>query len=149
MSPVSEHLFIEHPYDQPLSLRSIKTAVKNFNTRYYRRIDGGIRLITRQSFEPGTLIEIQTRIRGEGATFRGRVLWIKEIEGRTSQLGLVFDNSEEAYRARMIEQLCHIEHYQRRQYAAGRNLDVHDAANEWIEQYSPNFPQIGASIPGA
>ena len=148
MSASSEHGFIEHPWDHPFSLRRIRSAGKNFNSRQYH-VYGGISLITLQAFKPGTMIEIRTRIRGEAASFRGRILWIKEYKGKTSQLGVVFEDTEQAYRARMIEQLCHIEHYRREQYSAGRHLAIHEAAHEWIEHHSPSFPQIGASIPKA
>jgi hypothetical protein len=148
MSTMSEHGFIEHPCDQPLSLRRIKTAGKNFNSDHYH-VCGGISLITRQTFKPGTIIEIRTRIRGEATSFKGRILWIKEYKGRTSQLGVVFEDTEQAYMARMIEQLCYIEHYRRKQYSEGRRLATHEAANEWIARHSHCFPQIGASTPKA
>lgn len=147
MSAISEHGFIEHPCDQPFSLRRIRSAGKNFKSHNFH-VYGGISLITLQAYKPGTMIEIKTRIHGEAASFRGRILWIKEYKGKTS-LGVVFEDTEQAYRARMIEQLCHIEHYRRKQCSAGRRLAIHDAAQEWIERHSPSFPQIGASIPKA
>jgi len=138
--------FIKHPDDQPISLRRLKQPAHNFNPQRYH-ISGGVRISVNESVEPGTVIEIETHIQGRTASFQGRVIWVKETSSQSKQLGLVFDNVEEAYRARMIEQLCHIEHYLRRQNAEGRTLDARRAANEWINQFSPNFPQIGASLP--
>jgi len=140
--------FIKHPDDQPISLKCLKQPANNFNPQRYR-ISGGVRISVKESVEPGTVIEIETRIQDRMVSFQGRVIWIKESSNQTKQLGLVFDNVEEAYRARMIEQLCHIEHYLRRQNAEGRTLNARHAANEWINQFSPQFPQIGVSLPTA
>lgn len=145
MSPAEVRNFIKHPCDHPLSLRCIKKPARNFEVSRYR-ISGGIQISVKQDFNPGTLLEVSTRIQGKTLTFTGRVIWSREKHGKTHRLGLVFDNSEDAFKARMIEQLCHIEHYQRSQRAHGRRLNVHDAANEWIERFSPNFPHIGVSL---
>jgi len=138
--------FIKHPDDQPISLRRLKEPAYNFNAQRYR-IAGGVRFSVKESVKPGTFIEIETSIQGRMVSFQGRVIWIKELSDQSKQLGLVFDNAEEAYRARMIEQLCHIEHYLRSQNAEGRTLNARHAANEWINQFSPHFPQIGVSLP--
>lgn len=146
MSPVEDRNFIKHPYDHPLSLRCIKQPARNFDVSHYR-VAGGIQISVKQEFNPGSLVEARTRIQGKRLAFIGRVIWSRQKHGKTHCLGLVFDNAEDAFRARMIEQLCHIEHYQRSQRAHGRCLDVHDAANEWIERFSPDFPYIEASSP--
>jgi hypothetical protein len=138
--------FIKHPDDQPISLRCLRQPANNFNAQRYR-ISGGVRISVNELVEPGAIIEIETRIQDRVVSFQGRVIWIKESPSKSKQLGLVFDNAEEAYRARMIEQLCHIEHYLRRQNAEGRTLNARHAANEWINRYSPDFPQIGVSLP--
>lgn len=49
----------------------------------------------------------------------------------------------DAYRARMAEQLCHIEAY--RCHVAeteGRRLDPESAAREWIQRYAAEFPTL-------
>lgn len=138
--------FIKHPDDQPISLRCLKQPAYNFNAQRYH-IAGGVRISVKESVKPGTVIEIETRIQDRMVSFQGRVIWIKELSNQSKQLGLVFDNAEEAYRARMFEQLCYIEHYLRRQNAEGRTLNARHAANEWINQFSPLFPEIGVSLP--
>ena len=59
------------------------------------------------------------------------------------QLGIQFVAHEDAYAARMVEQLCYIERYRREVSAKeGREIDSATAAMEWIAKYAANFPHI-------
>jgi hypothetical protein len=138
--------FIIHPDDQPIALRCLQKPTHNFNAQRYR-VSGGVKVSVTEPIDPGSVIEIETTIQDRPVTFSGRVIWTKHSPDQLIQVGLIFENSEEAYRARMVEQLCHIEHYLRRQLAEGRTLNARHAANEWINQFSPHFPQIGTSLP--
>ncbi|MOA51515.1 hypothetical protein D3C78_1746750 [compost metagenome] len=45
------------------------------------------------------------------------------------------------FRARMVEQICHIEHYRRKQERElGAPLPAERTALEWIAQHAANFP---------
>jgi hypothetical protein len=47
-------------------------------------------------------------------------------------------------RARMVEQVCHIENYKKVVYQAeGRLLTAEEAAMEWISKYASQFPDPG------
>jgi hypothetical protein len=72
----------------------------------------------------------------------GLVVWCeKSAEGY--EIGLEFDSSEELFRLRMIEQLCHIEHYRKEiELQHGRKLTIEEAAKEWISEYAGNFPAM-------
>jgi hypothetical protein len=53
-------------------------------------------------------------------------------------------NPEEAFKVRMVEQICHIEHYRKEVLASeGRRLTTQEAATEWISKYSSKFPDLG------
>ena len=48
------------------------------------------------------------------------------------------------FAARMVEQVCQIEHYRQQvQRAEGRVLDAETAAREWIKRYAASFPALG------
>jgi hypothetical protein len=56
-------------------------------------------------------------------------------------LGVAFLNAEDAYRARMVEQICHIESFRRKLISnEGRTLTPEAAAREWIARYADSFP---------
>jgi hypothetical protein len=134
--------FIRHPAEYPYTLRCI-TPSSPTNRRPTVCINGGIRIGTQQFFEPGSIIEVETTVNGQSLCFSGQVLWSKD--GPRGEMTLIFDNPDDAFKARMAEQLCHIKCYQQQQQQVGRHLDDQEAANEWISQYSPLFPKIGVS----
>ncbi|MDQ7076211.1 MAG: hypothetical protein Q9O24_13960 [Gammaproteobacteria bacterium] len=56
-----------------------------------------------------------------------------------------FESYNEAFRLRMIEQICHIETYREYVYQQqGRQLCYEGAAQEWIERYASTFPTLTA-----
>ncbi len=72
----------------------------------------------------------------------GNVVWC-EKSGSGYEIGVEFESSRDVYRLRMIEQICHIEHY-RNEVARieGRKLTAQEAAQEWIAKYAGDFPAI-------
>ena len=72
----------------------------------------------------------------------GNVVWC-EKKGNAYEIGIEFENSRDAFRLRMIEQICHIEHY-RKEVARleGRELNAQEAAKEWISKYAGDFPAL-------
>ncbi len=72
----------------------------------------------------------------------GNVVWC-EKSGSGYEIGIEFESSRDVYRLRMIEQICHIEHY-RNEVARieGRKLTAQEAAQEWIAKFAGDFPAI-------
>ncbi len=57
------------------------------------------------------------------------------------KIGVKFVNSEDAFRVRMAEQACHIQHYKnQRQKTCGKKISLQKAALEWIETRGASFP---------
>lgn len=110
---------------------------------------GGVCVPSALGYQPGTPLQVRVSVDGSELSYRGLVLW-RRSRRRAFELGLAFATADAAFRARMIEQLCHIDAYRQRALARGRSLDFEDAAAEWIDRYSGSFPQIGGcggSIP--
>ncbi len=62
------------------------------------------------------------------------------------RLTLAFTNEEQAFRFRMVEQLCHIHHYHRQMQHQGRRLSLNEAACEWISRFACSFTSATASL---
>ena len=46
----------------------------------------------------------------------------------------------------MVEQICHIEHYRIKvKENDGRDLNIEEAAQEWIEKYARDFPNFDSA----
>ena len=72
----------------------------------------------------------------------GKVVWCSEKNGGY-EVGIGFMTSEQKmFLLRMVEQLCHIEHY-RNEIARieGRDLSSEEAAKEWIKKHADSFPR--------
>lgn len=73
-------------------------------------------------------------------TGHGEVVWCKP-RGQGFDVGVRFIDNEEAYKSRMVQQICQIEHYKNIVFEReGRLLDGDQAAAEWIEKYAADFP---------
>jgi len=74
----------------------------------------------------------------------GSVRWCREMTDGF-EVGIGF-TSQDAFKAKMVEQLCQIEQYRQRAWIdEGRRIDSEQAAREWIalfaEEFSRSFQQ--------
>jgi hypothetical protein len=134
---------IGHPFDQPLTTRCISSSPRN-NQNNSLSVNG-IRIHNAENLPSGALIEVCTKVQEKELCFRG-ILLANSEDGSSDAL-VVFDDHNEAFKARMTEQLCHITSYQNQQHQVGRELTDQEAAQEWIEKYSPMFPMIETIAP--
>lgn len=88
----------------------------------------------------GATITVRVPCLLEDCQVTGRVVWlIRSLQGYV--VGVAFFSEGEAFRMRMLEQLCHIEAYRRAKTACeGRNVTRNEAAAEWIARHAADFP---------
>lgn len=72
----------------------------------------------------------------------GNVVWCEKSR-KGYEIGIEFEKSRDVFRLRMIEQICHIEHYRKEvEKLEGRALSSQEAAGEWISKYAGDFPAL-------
>ena len=72
----------------------------------------------------------------------GNVVWCEKAEAGY-EVGIEFETSRDIFRLRMIEQICHIDHYRSEAFRnEGRRLSSQEAASEWIPKFAGDFPAI-------
>jgi len=132
--------FIRHPSDVPIEIQCapdggyVRRSTKNVSF-------GGLAFFSDAALEPETIIALRIPyLRPAFEVAAARVAWCKN-EGSQYTVGVQFLDSEEAFRVRMVEQVCHIESY-RKDVAQreGRQLTAEEAAMEWIRRYASSFP---------
>jgi hypothetical protein len=130
--------YIRHPSEIPIEVEAAAdmagdaAALRNVSV-------GGICFHSATSFTPGDIIGIRIALIRPVFTARGRVVWSRAA-GDGYDVGIEFIATEDAFRARMVEQVCHIEQYRRdMREREGRDLDSGTAALEWIEKYAKTF----------
>ena len=106
---------------------------------------GGLAFQSDCELEPGIVVEVRfTFVRPMFET-KARV-WCSAGEGGF-ELGVEFLDPEDAFRARMVEQVCYIENYKKVVYQTeGRLLTTEEAAMEWIGKYASQFPGSGPEV---
>jgi len=105
---------------------------------------GGLAFRCASRLKPGAVVHLRIPYVDPEFETDARVVWCKRI-GKSSELGVEFLNSDDAYKARMVEQVCHIEDYRQRILSTqGRKLTPEEAALEWISEFSSSFPNPGS-----
>ena len=103
---------------------------------------GGLAFISEKPLDLLERVRICIPILDQDNFLVGNVVWCEQV-GPSFEIGVEFDNSREVYRLRMIEQICHIEHYRKEvDRVEGRKLSAQEAAREWISKYAGDFPAL-------
>ena len=133
--------FIRHPCDIPIEF-SEDTASYPQRERLDNISHGGLAFSAARPQRRGHILWL--RIPDVQPPFEApaRVTWCNPVD-EGYEVGVEFVMPDDEYRARMVEQLCYIEHYKRRvQAREGRELSGEQAAREWIEKYAARFPDL-------
>lgn len=137
--------FIRHPADVPIQVtldwvededdETVDQTITNVSL-------GGLAFVSSRPLEVLQRVRVSIPILNQENHLVGNVVWC-EKSGSGYEIGIEFENSRDVFRLRMIEQICHIEHY--RQEVAereGRELSAQEAAKEWISKYAGDFPAL-------
>ena len=132
--------FIRHPADIPIKI------IKNESGDCYRQplqdiSIGGLRCRLNEPLAIGDEIKIIIDLVKPVLEISGRVVWCRAADS-AYELGIEYRGEEDVYRLRMVEQICHIEHYRKEiQFREGRNISSEQAAKEWIVKFADGFPE--------
>ena len=136
--------FIRHPADIPIEIvaQGISGGI-HYGGEHERVRDiglGGLAVQCSGCLPEGSSVRLRIALFDPPFEVQGRVVWCRP-EGDYQLLGVRFDDPGDLYRMRMIEQLCHIEHYRRElREREGRELSAEEAAREWAERFAAQFP---------
>jgi hypothetical protein len=130
--------FIRHASDFPVAVKVIGESACRLGCLHDVSIAG-------LSFDVACKITVGSRIDyyvpslSDESAGRGRVIWCRPLRS-SYRLGVAFEDEQNAYRTRMVEQVCQIESYRREvKKREGRELDPEEAAVEWIAAYAEDF----------
>jgi len=131
--------FIRHPVNIPIE---VSTAGHGSTEETSRASDigaGGLVFHSQTNVKPGTLVDIKIAFVQPVFETKAKVVWCRNHQHGT-ELGVEFLNSDDAFKARMVEQACQIENYKHSvRRDEGRNLTTQEAAVEWIGKYAAKF----------
>jgi len=131
--------FIRHPSDIPIEFTaedqhaSVSIPMKDVSV-------GGLSFSSSENMTMGTLLHIRIDVVQPTFEADGVVVWSRQ-EGEQFIIGMEFLHKEDIFLARMVEQICHIEHYRKEvDEKEGRQLTSQQAAKEWIAKFAKVFP---------
>jgi protein-tyrosine phosphatase len=133
--------FIRHPTEIPIELWCMAKSCRECK-RLSNVSLGGLAFESGiNCWQPGTIIGIRIPQIDPSFKTTGRVVWChKKTIGFGFEIGVELTEPNDAFRTRMVEQICQIEHYRTTLELQGRKLNIEDAAIEWISYYAAEFP---------
>lgn len=133
--------YIRHPSDIPINVQVATAEQPAIHQRLTNVSHGGLAFESEQAINDGTVIRMQIDVVEPGFIAEGVVTHCEE-ENDHFVIGVQFVSHDDLFVARMVEQICHIEHYKREvAEREGRELSGQQAAKEWIAKYAASFPQ--------
>ena len=135
--------FIRHPSDIPIEYCFTEVPVCEKESIANVSL-GGLSFHSQQFVEPDRWLLLRIPVDGKSFEMQAQVKWCEPREDDNGFcVGVKFSNRSQAFSARMVEQICHIEHYKNKvKNEEGRILNDDQAAAEWIEKYAETFPSI-------
>jgi len=131
--------YIRHPASIPIEIRARNQAAHDTHNTVNLGV-GGLAFRSEREFSQSDVVEIRIPFMEPPFEIKARVAWCKP-HGSGYELGVEFLNKDDAYMARMVEQMCHIENYQKAVLRSeGRQLSLDEAAQEWISKFAEEFP---------
>ena len=132
--------YIRHPTGIPLEYE-LSDVVAHQKDYLNNISEGGLSFQSTTHIEAGAVINIRIPLRKPVFEEKGIVKWCSENEGRFD-VGVQFRDMSSEFRLRMVEQICHIEHYKKEVLEKeGRKLTGEEAAVEWIRKFARDFPK--------
>jgi Tfp pilus assembly protein PilZ len=137
--------FIRHPADVPIKI-ALDWVADDHTLHPCDSLGnvglGGLAFKSPRALLIGQTVGISFPLLNEHHSLRGKVVW-NQKSGQGFEIGLQFDDPDELYQCRMIEQICHIQHYRDQiEQQEGRKLSREQAASEWIARYAKDFPAL-------
>lgn len=131
--------FIRHPTAIPIEVGNAD-HIAGAGPQVVNVSHGGLAFQLDVELEPGSIVEVRIPSMFPMFTTLGRVVWCKPYDQRY-HLGVAFLDQDDAFRTRMVEQICHIENYRNNvSLTEGRQLSLEQAAAEWIDKFAAQFP---------
>ncbi|MFT7386841.1 MAG: hypothetical protein ACI8VC_000076 [Candidatus Endobugula sp.] len=147
-TPIVDRQFIRHPSNVPLGYFVTEMPELCNMDIVYNVNQGGLSFHANEYISPNKWLQLYIPINENLFYAYAQVRWCKKLPFNSLnyshfRVGVSFCSSDDAFSARMVEQVCHIEEYKKRvaKYE-GRILDNDQAATEWITQYADSFPSF-------
>lgn len=131
--------FMRHPSNMPIEVRALHSSMQSMQHLCNVSI-GGLAFDSEIEVENGSIVALHIPCVTPAFDSLAKVAWCRQT-ANGYELGVEFLDRDDAFRARMIEQICHIEEYREQVLITEqRQLSSEQAAEEWISKFAATFP---------
>jgi len=130
--------YIRHPAEVSIELMPVNQT--HPETHMTKDIGlGGMCFKSLSTIDKGTIVNLSIPSIQPEAQITGKVVWYME-QRDSVDIGIQFIDQSNALNVKVVEQLCHIKHYQKKiKQIEGRDLSDEQAAREWADKFSTDF----------
>jgi hypothetical protein len=133
--------FLRHPSDMPVEL-VLRRQAPIPRQRLNNISLGGVACNSPRGFRRGTSVELRIPLLGDQAHYPGVVAWCRRLED-DYLVGIAFIDEDTLFRARMVEQICQIQHSrQQLEHESGQPMAIEQCAQDWIAKHAAQFPYL-------
>lgn len=142
---MEQRKFIRHPSDIPIVAAYEASDPNTPGPECLRNIGGGgLSFQSGRQLEVGAAVRIAIPLVEPAFEISARVVWCARTNG-VFDIGVEFLEPDKVFKVRMVEQVCHIEHYKREVFEKeGRTLTNQEASLEWIAKCAADFPPLSS-----
>jgi hypothetical protein len=137
--PESTRQFIRHTVDVPIEVCPIDQAEPNLHPTL-NVSHGGLAFTAWEEFAPGSTVAIRIPAVQPPFEAKARVAWCQSEDDHYT-VGVEFLNAGDAFRSRMVQQVCEIQQYRTGMERHGQQMSRSDAAEDWIRRHADSFPR--------
>lgn len=131
--------YIRHPANVPLDIVPQSTK-EQLSLQLNNVSEGGLCFDSPVELHSNTVIKIKISSLKPVFKVNAVVQWCRKIKDHF-EMGVRFLDQNDAFRVRMIEQVCHIGEYrQEAQLVSGHRMTWNRASREWIQKNGGSFP---------
>jgi len=148
MQVIEYRHFIRHPLCLPLSYKVIEKSLKREQENIHSRtIDvslGGLLFPSKHQVDPESRIAIKMPFENKVFNVRAQVVrCIYNAETKLYDIAVHFLRTQEAFKAKMIEQIYLIAGYRDMlRLQLGKEISLEEASRKWIKRYSARFRRL-------
>ena len=141
----SERAYIRHPAEVSIEV-SPYSSQEQLNLHLDNVSMGGLSFDSNQKFNKNTIVKLKIPDVKPVFKVNAIVRWCRDYATDQTQnkyeLGVEFLDTDDAFKVRMIEQVCHINEYRKKlQKESGKRISWNKASTEWIANYASTFPR--------
>lgn len=134
--------FYRHPINVPIRVHELTS--KSFQRSESVDIsEGGICFMADRFLAKGASVGLSIAVQNTVFKINGQVAYCNRVATvNRYRTGIAFQDQNDAFRAKLAEQMLEIKKYQATSAKLGKDLSEEDAAREWIAKYAKHFSNL-------